>query len=161
MKADDNTMIVGGDFNLTLDEERDRIRKNNNPTPQSAPRAAARLEKIIEDHSLCDAFIVVHPNQTDKDMTWTGTQNNAARLDRFYISSNMVPKIQSCESSPDVSFADHLPVVLQLGQKLDRGQHNIRKILDIDLLDDAVFVQDTRALIQKTLTAPAENELVK
>lgn len=26
---------------------------------------------------------------------------------------------------------------------------------------DAVFVQDTRALIQKTLTAPAENELVK
>ena len=101
-------LIVGGDFNCTLDFYIDRT--SGEPHPQSS----RSLSNVIIHHDLIDAWRIKHP-QT-RQYTWVRVRENqvsAVRLDRFYTSKKLINRILSADIIP-VGFTDHHLVVINL-----------------------------------------------
>ncbi len=81
-------IIIGGDFNCTLHFTVDRI--GEEPHTQSLQT----LNTAILHLDLLDTFRIKHP--LSREYTWVRVCNNqvaAARLDRFYISSSLSPRL--------------------------------------------------------------------
>lgn len=77
----DDVVVVGGDFNCTIDFTMDR--NNEEPNPQSSSELAA----VFQFSGLVDVWRCLHPNA--RQYTWSHCrlqQIYRARLDRFYTS---------------------------------------------------------------------------
>lgn len=109
LKYHQDHIIIGGDFNCTIDFTIDRI--GEEPHPQSSQT----LNTVIHlDLDLLDTFRVKHPQS--RQFTWVRVRNNrvcAARLDRFYISKTLSPRLLQCNIYP-VGFTDHHLVTVEL-----------------------------------------------
>jgi hypothetical protein len=70
------TIVLGGDFNCTLNPQLDRTGVNE---PHSFP--AKTLDSILSRFKLTYVYRSIHPN----GYTWSRSDGTAARLDRFYI----------------------------------------------------------------------------
>lgn len=128
-------IIVGGDFNCTLDFTVDRI--GEEPHPQSSQA----LKNAILHLDLLDSFRVKHPQS--KQFSWARVCNNqacAARLDRIYISKTLSPRLLTCTIDP-VGFSDHhlvsMGLVISSGIRPKSFWHFNNK-----LLLDKVFCQE-------------------
>uniref|UniRef100_A0A4W6F6F5 Reverse transcriptase domain-containing protein n=1 Tax=Lates calcarifer TaxID=8187 RepID=A0A4W6F6F5_LATCA len=128
-------IIIGGDFNCTLDFTADRI--GEEPHPQSSQT----LSNAMLHLDLLDSFRIKHPRS--RQYTWVRVCNNqvcAARLDRIYISETLSPRLISCNINP-VGFTDHHLVTVEIafssGARAKSCWHFNNK-----LLLDKVFCQD-------------------
>ena len=109
----DGVMIVGGDFNCTLDPNLDRL---GTPT-EHRPQISMALRNAMARLSLCDVWRRQNPNV--KSYTWH--RNNPsnqygvskARLDRLYIPKSFLSLTNSCNILP-CSLSDHSTVTITL-----------------------------------------------
>ncbi|KAI4886392.1 hypothetical protein NFI96_001747 [Prochilodus magdalenae] len=96
-----DTVVMGGDWNCTLDFVHDR--NGEEPHPQSA----AALSSIVSGFNLIDVWREKHPQV--KQYTWVKVSEgrvSAARLDRFYVSCSVRHRTGQSAISP-TGFSDH------------------------------------------------------
>ena len=101
-------LVVGGDFNCTLDFTMDRV--GEEPHPQSARTLASVLSQL----DMVDSFRVRHPRARRYTWVRAGTARpTAARLDRIYVPETLRSQLIRSSISP-VGFSDHHLVVAEL-----------------------------------------------
>lgn len=117
-----NHLILTGDFNCILEEV-----DKNKPCEIDRDPSARKLKEILNRFDLIDTWRRLNPDK--KQFTWRqidGTninRNVAVRLDRMYISQNLLGNVEKCYIVP-CAISDHLPVMLKLRNlnKVKRGK---------------------------------------
>ena len=103
-------IIVGGDFNSTLNPQLDRKSQKETHVPSSNI-----LQNLVTKHNLVDIWREHHPDQTQ--FTWfkdfTNAHSSAARLDRFYISNQFIDLTRNSQILPKYR-SDHCPVTFYI-----------------------------------------------
>ena len=101
-------LIIGGDFNCTLDFTVDRT--SEEPHPQSSQT----LNSLIAKQDLSETWRIKHPQA--RQYSWMSVRDNrvtAARMDMFLISQNLRSRLSHSNISP-VGFTDHHRVSIEL-----------------------------------------------
>lgn len=112
------SIIFCGDIN-TAHHEIDLARpKENQQTSGFLPEEREWLDGV-ENAGYIDAFRHFYPTKTGQYTYWdqithARERNVGWRLDYFFVSSDLVPKMKSCEIEPGVYGSDHCPVVLDI-----------------------------------------------
>ena len=101
IKANDNNIILMGDFNSII-HENDREGKQK--------RINHYLKNFIENLNFKDSFKLLHPNQISYTFI---SPNGKSRIDRIYVSSSLKSKIKEI-SHENYVFSDHAAVILKL-----------------------------------------------
>ena len=94
--SDADISIVGGDFNLVLDPEKDRLNSIHNP-----PKASNILKNYIEKAHLVDSWRIMNPDQVQ--FSWSrlhGKTPCASRIDLLLIPEAWANKITESEIQP-------------------------------------------------------------
>ncbi len=122
LRADGTPMIVGGDLNVTRDD-RDvydvvAFAGETHVTPQERER----LETIIADGGLVDAYRLVHPD--DQQFTWWDYRQGhfhrglGLRIDYLLVSEALAGGVRECgilrEFRKGTKPSDHAPLRVQL-----------------------------------------------
>ena len=111
-------VIFCGDIN-TAHTEIDLARpKANKENTGFLPIERKWIDKVIE-HGYVDIFRYLYPNKKDAysywDMkTFARERNVGWRIDYFFVSEDLMPKVQSMEMLDKVTGSDHCPIVLYL-----------------------------------------------
>ena len=108
----DTTLIVGGDFNLVLNPEIDRLsRAGSYRNWQSADI----IKQYMSDFGLCDAWRSCHPML--KEYTFfSPVHHSYSRLDYFLTSNSTMMEISDTQIHP-ITISDHAPVTLTITKK--------------------------------------------
>ena len=157
---DDQFIIMGGDFNLVLDENKDGQNRQS-----SHPQTRKIILDYMEDLNLIDSWRVKNPDKTQ--FTWYRLQPSAvfSRLDMFITSAELITSTQSCKILPKTR-SDHCPVKLSLNvENVDRGpgtwKLNYRLLSDPQLYDNINDIISSAAELHPTLTAIETWEQIK
>ena len=106
----DSVLVAGGDFNVTLNPELDRIGKDMNL--QSFQGSRNELMSLLNQFDLCDIWRF-HISQT-KQYTWRRRDlATQSRLDYWFIPFNLQDYISSVDIIPSIS-TDHSAILLCL-----------------------------------------------
>uniref|UniRef100_A0A669DGZ9 Reverse transcriptase domain-containing protein n=1 Tax=Oreochromis niloticus TaxID=8128 RepID=A0A669DGZ9_ORENI len=108
----DCTIVLGGDLNLGLNEEMDRL---NTTGTQRNWQSTNIIKQYMSDFGLCDAWRSLHPNSKEYSF-FSHVHHSYSRLDYFLISSSLLSDISDTEIHP-IAVSDHAPVSLTLMQK--------------------------------------------
>lgn len=138
----DQTFIVGGDFNTTLNESLDK--KNGARNTHTQKRR--KMHDIIESNELTDIWR--HQHQDRKQFTWHSNTRPTVfcRLDYFLVSNNLINYTTSSSIKPGYN-TDHSLVKIELDLlKLERGP-GFFKINNSVLLDT-----EYQNIIKKAIT---------
>ena len=106
--ASDVFIVIGGDWNCTLNFTVDR----NGEEPH--PSSANVLTQLLSRYGLYDVWREQHPNV--RQYTWLKCAQgrvSAARLDRFYVPKNERHKIVRSDILP-VGFTDHHLTIVEI-----------------------------------------------
>lgn len=107
-QSDCDYFILGGDWNCTVDFNIDRL--SEEPNLQSSKS----LKELLLLFGLIDAWRINFPNL--KQYTWVKVVDgrmSAARLDRFYLSQDLISKLTD-SSIRAVGFSDHHLIIVTL-----------------------------------------------
>ena len=137
--GDDNLpIIIGGDFNLTLSQEKD----NSNHQRANNIRAQEAVKQLMAQKDLVDIYRVRNPES--KRFTWRvgNPVIKQARLDMFLISSSLQGYVVNCDIQPGYR-SDHSLVVLQIDVA---GQNRGRVLFKFNasLLKDSEYVDSVK-----------------
>ena len=111
-------IIFCGDVNVAH-EEIDLARPKENETHVGfLPVERAWVDEVIA-HGWVDIFRHFYPNKKDAYTYWdqksrARDRNVGWRIDYFFVSSILVPKIRNADIHPNVFGSDHCPVSLEL-----------------------------------------------
>ena len=138
VKHSDGDILLGGDFNSTLNPSLDRLCM---PT-EHRPKVADALKNVTQSNNLCDIWRRLHP--FEKKFSWQ--RNNPhniygvskARLDRFYIPFRSVSSTYSCIILP-CSLSDHCAISLKVKLSSPRKQGSAFWHFNNALLEDSNF----------------------
>ncbi|KAJ8039510.1 hypothetical protein HOLleu_17256 [Holothuria leucospilota] len=135
-----DVIIWGGDFNLVLNLQEDKI----GGLPQTNFNARAKLLSLIENHDLLDIWRDRNPKS--KTFTWHSSIDPSihCRLDFFLISRQLKHSVTDC-SITSVFGSDHASVSLALQLGVERGKGMWK--LNSSLLDDSSYIE----LISRTI----------
>lgn len=105
-------VIVGGDFNCTANPSMDRFCTPN----EKRNKVAQALQNVFSELGVSDVWR--RQNPTSREYTWF--RNNPskeermskARLDRIYISNELLPSVEACSNVP-CAISDHSAVYLR------------------------------------------------
>jgi exodeoxyribonuclease-3 len=109
-------IIFCGDVN-TAHEAIDLARpKENEKNTGFLPEERAWLDEVVS-HGYVDIFRRLHPNKVGAysywDMKTAARERNVGwRIDYFFVSPDLVPKVKECRILSDVYGSDHCPVEL-------------------------------------------------
>ena len=142
-------LIIGGDFNVTLEEIDQRGHK-------SKTRAGRQeLQKLVTTYALIDTYRHKYP--TGSAVTHESTRNTAARLDRIYTHTSI--HIQHIEHLPQTTkFTDHKGVYTTLGTLEMSHSKSTHWKLNDSLLEHQPFINFVRDLLNTHYTAFTEVE---
>ena len=103
-------VIVGGDFNLVMNNCIDRNRDNNS---NQKPHAKEVLCQYMQDSNMSDVWRKLHPDK--KSFTWVKTVPKLcwSRIDWFLTSDALLHKQTTCEIIP-CTLTDHSLVELEI-----------------------------------------------
>lgn len=113
-----NKIIFCGDLN-TAHEDVDLARpKENANTSGFLPEERAWLDELV-NLGYIDTFRYFHPNKKDAYTFWdmqshARDRNVGWRIDYFFASSNLAPKLKSAGILSEVFGSDHCPITLEL-----------------------------------------------
>ena len=116
-KALGHSVIFCGDVN-TAHEEIDLARpKENSDTTGFLPEERAWIDEVI-NHGYIDTWRHFHPNTKDAYTYWdmktrARDRNVGWRLDYFFASRGLLPKIKHAEILPEIYGSDHCPISLE------------------------------------------------
>ena len=126
--------IVGGDFNCILKpiDVENGTGFNQKKCPQ--------LVDLVNIKSLRDVFRHLHPNR--KEYTFFRTSCAPSRLDRFYLSQELLQRVNSVQHV--ASLSDHCGVLLEMSfqsfnQYGKRSSHETYWKLNVRILEDEDF----------------------
>lgn len=120
LRAEGKSIIFCGDVNTAhQDIDLARPRQNKNTTG-FLPREKVWLDEITEQ-GYVDTFRSLHPTQTGAYSWWSyvggaRSRNVGWRLDYFFATDNLLPRIEDASIHPDVLGSDHCPVSMEMGQ---------------------------------------------
>ena len=112
------SIIFCGDVNVAH-HEIDLARPEENLTTSGfLPEERAWADQV-ENAGYVDAYRHFHPNKAGAYTYWDSwrgmrERNIGWRLDYFFVSSDLVPKMKKCEIEPEIYGSDHCPVVLDI-----------------------------------------------
>ena len=115
-------IIIGGDVN-TAHEEIDLARpKANEKNTGFLPEERAWIDELV-NHGYRDAFRHFYPNKAEAysywDMKTAARERNVGwRIDYFFVSPDLTPKLKSAGMMTNVYGSDHCPVYLDIDLKL-------------------------------------------
>ena len=109
--------IYAGDFNVSLEQEKD----TKNYLHENNPQATKVFKEQMEAYDLIDVWRQQHPN--DRQFTWRQFNGSKqSRLDLFLISSSLLPFIENSKISPGFC-SDHSLIELDVDfSKFTRGK---------------------------------------
>lgn len=108
----DKTLIVGGDFNIALNPQIDRVSKTSSHRPWES---VDLVQQYMSDFGLCDAWRMSHPAL--KEYTFFSTVHHSySRLDYFLVNNSMIKGISDTQIHP-ITISDHAPVSLTFTNK--------------------------------------------
>ncbi|KAI4883508.1 hypothetical protein NFI96_029469, partial [Prochilodus magdalenae] len=134
----DAILVLGGDWNCTLDFTMDRTGDESHMLSESD------LKGVVTVNNLVDCWRIKHP--TLKQFTWLKAvdgRTSAARLDRFYIPAPHCNRLVGAQVVP-VSFSDHSAVVIHLAISAEHRRAAYWKF-NVRLLQDAAFCSSFQA----------------
>jgi len=133
----DAVLLMGGDFNCVLDQERDRGR-----TSSRADVGATHLQEVLEQHGLTDAGqyhmpkcgtrvnLAAYAKDHHTYHYRTGDhQTGSSRLDRWYISVAARKWIKAIERDPSICPSDHFGVIAHM--QPPKHANRVRKRLGV------------------------------
>ena len=140
-------IVIGGDFNLTLDPFKDRhnSKTNNN-------RAAETVLQYMEDNTMVDIWRM--RNENDQRYTWFKRSNgqnplSASRIDFFLVSAGLATQIDNTEITSS-TCTDHSLISVQLHcNDIARGPRVWK--FNNQLLNNQEFCKEIEMLIESTL----------
>lgn len=112
-------VIITGDFNTSHKEIDLANPKGNKNTTGFLPHERAWMDKFIGE-GWVDIYRHLHPDQTGAYTWWSQLspsvreRNIGWRLDYFFVSPELLPRIKRAEILADVRGSDHCPVLLEL-----------------------------------------------
>lgn len=111
-------LIICGDFN-TAHNEIDLARPMENENVSGFLRVERDWMDKFESYGYIDTFRKLHPEKTDAYTWWSlrtaaRDRNIGWRLDYFYVSPDLFPKVRKSEMLSDVSGSDHCPILLEV-----------------------------------------------
>lgn len=118
LRKDGYSIIFCGDIN-TAHEEIDLARPKQNETNTGfLPEERAWIDQVVASGYL-DVFRELNPGKADKYTYWdmkTGARerNVGWRIDYFFVSRNLMPKIKGAFILEDVFGSDHCPIKIDL-----------------------------------------------
>ena len=142
----DDTFIIGGDFNTIVNPLRDK--KNGNINAHK--NGSKRINEIINENDLIDIWRLKHPDSYK--YTWHSNTNPPifCRLDYFFISSNIVNNISDCNISYGYK-TDHSLVSMTLETSQTRRGPGSFKINN-SILHEEEYIQRIRNAIKEIAT---------
>jgi exodeoxyribonuclease-3 len=123
LRAAGKKVIFCGDVN-TAHKEIDLARpKQNQKTTGFLPEERVWIDEIIEA-GYVDTFRCLHPNEEGAYSWWSyigGARNRNVgwRLDYFFASQDLLPRVGAAAIHPEVLGSDHCPVSLTLKSAAD------------------------------------------
>ncbi|MEK7538684.1 MAG: exodeoxyribonuclease III [Patescibacteria group bacterium] len=118
LRKDGHKVVVCGDVN-TAHEEVDLARpKENEKNTGFLPEERAWIDELIYS-GYVDIFRHLHPHTRDAYTYWdmkTGARNRNVgwRIDYFFVSPDLLPRVKHATILADVFGSDHCPIVLEL-----------------------------------------------
>ena len=142
-------VILGGDFNLVLNQRLDTI----NYRTESHPRATDRVHCMMNDNNWVDIFREI--NGEKRKFTWKvgNPPRKQARLDYFIVSEILRPMIFEADVISGYR-SDHSIVTLGISlttQKRGKGFYK----MNASLLTDSVYQERMRKTIKETIATYA------
>ena len=153
--VDYDHVIIGGDWNLGMDESLDYYGYAN--TDPVRPKSRLELHKQIEHYDLLDIYRELHPTPSSGDKTWRAWNKarrkaeKEARLDYFIVDTGLASFVQLVgAAAPFTSKFDHRPVLLNVDfNKVDRGPGYWK--FNNSMLEKPDFLKKVREQIAYTL----------
>uniref|UniRef100_A0A671X7A5 Reverse transcriptase domain-containing protein n=1 Tax=Sparus aurata TaxID=8175 RepID=A0A671X7A5_SPAAU len=110
-------IIIGGDFNCTLDPELDR----SSGSDISHPRSRKIIQQFMVELNLKDIWRVRNPTKKEYSCH-SASHNTYSRIDYYLISSTIVSKVKDCLYK-SILISDHALILLKYSASDDlRGQ---------------------------------------
>lgn len=112
------SVIFCGDVN-TAHREIDLARpKQNEDVSGFLPIERAWIDDVIKA-GFVDTFRLVHGGEKDRYSWWSyragaRERNVGWRIDYFFVSSNLAPKVKNADILADITGSDHCPVMLEI-----------------------------------------------
>ena len=153
-KYEDRKCIMGGDWNLVIDPDRDyhNYKHVNNPT------ARQQLLEILDTMQLVDVSRTFHP----EEIRYTWRRKNPikqARLDFFLVSDQLFEKVKNCSIEAGYR-TDHSMITLNLGLNTHKRRQTFWKFNN-SLLKDTEYtkiIKDLIVQIKQQYAVPIYNQ---
>jgi exodeoxyribonuclease-3 len=118
LRKEGKSLIICGDYN-TAHNEIDLARPKENVNTSGFLRIERDWMDKFENFGYVDTFRKLHPETKDAYSWWSYRtaargRNVGWRLDYFYISPELLPKVKRAEILSDVMGSDHCPVLLEI-----------------------------------------------
>ena len=144
-----DNIVLGGDFNITLDPIRDREWLNQRVMRDYCMNRSRAVRETLDEFRLVDVWRKEHPDESQ--FTFSRGESRS-RLDYFFISEHLcLPGTHvKCEIMPPF-LADHRAVQLNfcpVNQSRGPGYWKFNNVL----LTDEAFVDEVSSFIQEALT---------
>jgi exonuclease III len=151
-KHDDAVIIIGGDFNMTLNPIKDRYNCKD-PTPTDPTK---KLLSLMDKYNLSDIWRCRNPNLCRYTWRRTRPKLQQSRLDFFLISKQFEYNIDSCDIEPGMESDHNLVNIMCKDRKTQKRGKGYWK-LNSSLLNDATYVFMIYNLLEKNCD-PVDNE---
>ena len=156
----DDNLILGGDFNFTVDEA-DRKHTPGPSTHNQTTQHNNWLDNTINHFGLVDAYRSQNPSGRETTLAHVSSQATS-RLDRFYVQKEgHIEKIVHIGET--LEFTDHKAVLISISAFC--GKQNTHKKsphwkLNNSLLDNPLYTKHITTLIQNTIdTTDAQTDI--
>jgi len=126
-------VILGGDFNQTMDGILDRSQNNI----RAIPRDRAAIHTLKDDNGLTDIWRLVNPREREYTFL-SNCHKTFSRIDYFLISKSLTDCVADCIIGV-IGLTDHAHVELKLELKGDYKKRG-RWRLNTFMLEDKVFI---------------------
>lgn len=115
-RRDGRSIVLCGDVN-TAHREIDLARpKANRGNTGFLPEECAWIDRLV-DHGWVDAFRHLHPGEGGHYTWWSNRRgvrerNVGWRIDSFFVTPELLPRVVECRHHPEVLGSDHCPIEL-------------------------------------------------
>lgn len=148
-------LIVGGDFNCTLDPNLDR-----QGSAERYPQKSAHLQNLLGNFDMLDCWRVSYKNKGGFTFVTQGTPRSASRLDRLYCSGNTIRHLSSVYTK--LSFSDHLAVVVLFRNVINKQQSLLYWRFNDCLLDDQQYKEMmNNFLVHRLASKPSSGDILQ
>lgn len=111
-------VIITGDFNTAHTELDLANPKSNKKNTGFLPEERAWMDRFVAS-GMVDVFRKLHPNEPGHYTWWSNfagarDRNIGWRIDYFFVSEDLAPKVTRADILPHVRGSDHCPVLIEL-----------------------------------------------